>query len=326
MKPTTNTPVYELDPATRRRLYGIEQADRPERTDEELEADRQAIEALYGFGTTNEEPLARPYDTVSINTEAVSHQIGETATLIEGGDNPGMMQAEVAELNTALHSQNPVGGKFARQLEAAEQAVRDEFTRLGLELDEDARERIATRTTSQVLTAGLKDRAYGQENLADETVGGMILNHEQTRQLNRAATAEKFLQDVRANKIDMSQLEVGLRDKIYGYMGFLTDIEQQTNDALAELGMVLEKLPAISRAKSPEEAIQTESLVNEEGVSELQKDARVQERIVTQPMEELQNGIAELRNPPDTERDQQLEAARRAVYQEMTTPRHDTLQ
>ena len=49
----------------------------------------------------------------------------------------------------------------------------------------------------------------------------------------------------------MSQLNSEVRERIYSYMGFFAEIEQQTNVALAELGALLENLPAIPRAEAP---------------------------------------------------------------------------
>ena len=256
-KPFTPLPSpFELNPFDARRRERSRA-----RTAAEAAADRDKIEALYGDGNQPEfydEWLADSttpggqFNTAAVNINNIYSQIGEDAQYIQDEDEPnGTSRTEIAQLSQALHSTHPAAGKFAHQLQTSQAGMQREFNRLGLTVTPQNSERLRTRATSQVLRAGIEDDRTGSSNINDETPGGDILDTHESRQLTRAATAEQFLLDVRAGEVDVSQLNSEVRERIYSYMGFFAEIEQQTNAALAELGALLENLPAIPRAEAP---------------------------------------------------------------------------
>ena len=242
IKPFTPLPSpFELNPFDARRRERSRA-----RTAAEAAADRDKIEALYGMDGDGNQPEfydewltdsttpGSQFNTATVNINNIYSQIGEDAQYIQDEDEPnGTSRTEIAQLSQALHSTHPAAGKFAHQLQTSQAGMQ--------------RER--TRATSQVLRAGIEDDRTGSSNINDETPGGDILDTHESRQLTRAATAEQFLLDVRAGEVDVSQLNSEVRERIYSYMGFFAEIEQQTNVALAELGALLENLPAIPRVE-----------------------------------------------------------------------------
>lgn len=257
-KPFTPLPSpFELNPFDARRRERSRA-----RTAAEAAADRDKIEALYGMDGDGSQPefydewLAdsttpgSQFNTATVNINNIYSQIGEDAQYIQDEDEPnGTSRTEIAQLSQALHSTHPAAGKFAHQLQTSQAGMQREFNRLGLTVTPQNSERLRTRATSQVLSAGIEDDRTGSSNINDETPGGDILDTHESRQLTRAATAEQFLLDVRAGEVDVSQLNSEVRERIYSYMGFFAEIEQQTNVALAELGALLENLPAIPRVE-----------------------------------------------------------------------------
>lgn len=257
-KPFTPLPSpFELNPFDARRRERSRA-----RTAAEAAADRDKIEALYGMDGDGSQPefydewLAdsttpgSQFNTATVNINNIYSQIGEDAQYIQDEDEPnGTSRTEIAQLSQALHSTHPAAGKFAHQLQTSQAGMQREFNRLGLTVTPQNSERLRTRATSQVLRAGIEDDRTGSSNINDETPGGDILDTHESRQLTRAATAEQFLLDVRAGEVDVSQLNSEVRERIYSYMGFFAEIEQQTNVALAELGALLENLPAIPRVE-----------------------------------------------------------------------------
>ena len=257
-KPFTPLPSpFELNPFDARRRERSRA-----RTAAEAAADRDKIEALYGMDSDGNQPefydewLAdsttpgSQFNTATVNINNIYSQMGEDAQYIQDEDEPnGTSRTEIAQLSQALHSTHPAAGKFAHQLQTSQAGMQREFNRLGLTVTPQNSERLRTRATSQVLRAGIEDDRTGSSNINDETPGGDILDTHESRQLTRAATAEQFLLDVRAGEVDVSQLNSEVRERIYSYMGFFAEIEQQTNVALAELGALLENLPAIPRVE-----------------------------------------------------------------------------
>lgn len=257
-KPFTPLPSpFELNPFDARRRERSRA-----RTAAEAAADRDKIEALYGMDSDGSQPEfyddwltdsttpGGQFNTAAVNINNIYSQIGEDAQYIQDEDEPnGTSRTEIAQLSQALHSTHPAAGKFAHQLQTSQAGMQREFNRLGLTVTPQNSERLRTRATSQVLRAGIEDDRTGSSNINDETPGGDILDTHESRQLTRAATAEQFLLDVRAGEVDVSQLNSEVRERIYSYMGFFAEIEQQTNVALAELGALLENLPAIPRVE-----------------------------------------------------------------------------
>ena len=247
-KPFTPLPSpFELNPFDARRRERSRA-----RTAAEAAADRDKIEALYGMDSDGSQPEfyddwltdsttpGGQFNTAAVNINNIYSQIGEGAQYIQDEDEPnGTSRTEIAQLSQALHSTHPAAGKFAHQLQTSQAGMQHEFNRLGLTVTPQNSERLRTRATSQVLRAGIEDDRTGSSNINDETPGGDILDTHESRQLTRAATGE----------VDVSQLNSEVRERIYSYMGFFAEIEQQTNAALAELGALLENLPAIPRVE-----------------------------------------------------------------------------